>query len=86
MNVVCRLTMVVHSLEGRRWGGGGLLLAPYGGGVAYKCPKHVELIYDNKLHLLHQVASSRQTSVKFGPLKHHTETKTVYKEKWLHFA
>jgi hypothetical protein len=25
----------------------------------YKCPKHVELVYDNKLHLLHQVGSSR---------------------------
>jgi hypothetical protein len=26
---------------------------------AYKCSKHVELFYDNKLHLLHQVGSSR---------------------------
>jgi hypothetical protein len=36
---------------------------------AYKCPKHVELVYDNKLHLLHQVGSSRHSSTRFGSLQ-----------------
>jgi hypothetical protein len=40
---------VNYNLYSRRW--------------AYKCPKHVELIYDNKLHLLHQVGSSRHVVI-----------------------
>jgi hypothetical protein len=31
---------------------------------AYKCSKHVEFIYENKLHWLHQVGSSRHCSIR----------------------
>jgi hypothetical protein len=42
---------------------------------AYKCPKYVELVYDNKLHLLHQVGSSRHCYIRCTV----THTSNTYK-------
>jgi hypothetical protein len=46
----------VGGTEGVRWG--------CGAGLSVLCMKHVELIYENKLHWFHQVGSSRLCSIR----------------------
>jgi hypothetical protein len=47
----------------------------------HKCSKHVELIYENKLHWLHQVGFSRHCSIRYTV----THTSSFIVIQWLNY-